>query len=139
MILFVDDERRFMDSYKVELELEGYAVYFQSDVDSALAFMEGSIDTVELIILDIMMPPGNSFQSVETRGGLRTGVRFYERIRDMAPHLPVIIFTNVSDEQLEKRFQTEHNCRFVRKENYLPHELVETVREILTPSHPRNG
>lgn len=139
MILFVDDEGRFMDSYMVELKLEGYAVSFQSDVDSALPFLEESLDDVELLILDIMMPPGRSFQDADTRWGLRTGVLFYERVRELAPHLPVIIFTNVSDEQLEKRFQAEANCRFLRKKDYLPHELVETVEEILPPRHPRNG
>lgn len=138
MILFVDDERRFMDSYRMELELEGHAVSFQNDVDSALLFLEKSFDAVELLILDIMMPQGRSFQNEDTHGGLRTGVFFYERIREMAPHLPVIIFTNVSDEQLEKRFKAEANCRFLRKEDYLPYELVETVREILPPRLSQN-
>lgn len=136
MILFVDDEKRFMHSYMMELELEGHTVSFQNDVDSALSLLEKGLDHLELLILDIMMPPGRNFQGEDTGGGLRTGVFFYERIRVLAPHLPVIIFTNVSDEQLEKRFKAEANCRFLRKEEYLPHELVETVREILPPRRP---
>ena len=133
MILFVDDEGRYMDSYRAELMLAGYDVSFQKDVDWALPFLVEHLDDVELLILDIMMPPGQSFQDAETHGGLRTGVPFYEKIRELAPRLPVIIFTNVSDEQLAKRFRAEANCRFLRKENFLPYELVATVREILPP------
>jgi CheY-like chemotaxis protein len=133
MILFVDDEKRFMDSYSLELELLGYKVSFQKDVDTALAFLKTHPSAVELLILDVMMPPGQSFQHENTNNGLRTGVRFYERIRALSPMLPVIIFTNVSDEQVERRFQAEPNCRFFRKEDYLPFELAEEVKKLTPP------
>jgi CheY-like chemotaxis protein len=133
MILFVDDEKRYMDSHKLELEMEGHTVSFHNDVDSALGFFKENADSIQLIILDIMMPPGQSFQDENTGDGLRTGVRFYERIRGLAPRLPIIIFTNVSDEQLEKKFQGDINCRFLRKEDYLPHDLAEVVSNITPP------
>jgi DNA-binding NtrC family response regulator len=132
MILFVDDERRYMDSYTMELALDGYSVTSEQNVDSALLFLTKNLAAVELLILDIMMPPGQSFKDADTWGGLRTGVPFFKRVRELAPHLPVIIFTNVSDNQLEEKFQAEANCRFLRKEDCLPHELVETVRRILS-------
>jgi CheY-like chemotaxis protein len=130
MILFVDDERRFMNSYKLELEYVGYKVSFKKNVDDALAFLKTHPGAIELLILDIMMPPGHDFQHESTNSGLRTGVRFYERIRALFPTLPVIIFTNVSDEQVEEKFQAESYCRFLRKEDYLPFELAEEVRKI---------
>jgi CheY-like chemotaxis protein len=136
MILFLDDEKRYMDTYKVELEIQGYEVSFKNNVDDAVKFFDAHTNSIQLIILDIMMPPGQSFQGENTSDGLRTGVRFYERIRELAPHLPILIFTNVSDERLAKRFEAEANCRFLRKEDYLPHELVEVVRKILPLRHP---
>lgn len=132
MILFIDDEGRRMDSYVRELELSKYDVSFQYNVDVSLAFFEKNLPQIDLIILDIMMPPGSSFKDVDTNLGLRTGVRFYEKIRQKAPELPVIILTNVSDEQLAERFREEEKCRFLRKEDYLPFELVQQVDEVIS-------
>ncbi|MFQ5603009.1 MAG: response regulator [bacterium] len=131
MILFLDDEKREMDSYAKELELCGYKVVFQKNVDEAWHFFENNVDGIDLLILDIMMPPGSIFKKVDTREGLRTGVHFFERIRKAAPDLPVIILTNVSDYQLLQRFRKEDNCNFFRKEDYLPFELAEEVEKIL--------
>ncbi|MCA9016326.1 MAG: response regulator [Planctomycetaceae bacterium] len=131
MILFVDDETRLMDSYVEELKLSGYEVEFQPNVDKALAFFTKNHANIELMILDIMMPPGASFEGGDNIWGLRTGQYFYEKIRPMAPDLPVIILTNVSDELLAERFQQENNCWFLRKEDFLPFELVQQIRQIL--------
>jgi len=130
MIVLVDDEKREMDSYVRELRLSGYEVSFQRDVDTALRFVEENLDRVDLLILDIMMPAGFCFKDVDTNSGLRTGVFFYERIREKASDLPVVILTNVSDEGVAERFSGENKCWFLRKEDYLPFELVEKVKNI---------
>lgn len=132
MILFVDDERRWAESYVEELELSDHQVSFQMNVDVALQEFERNRPQIELLILDIMMSPGLSFRDIDTDLGLRTGIRFYERIREQAPDLPVIIFTNVSDRTVESRFAEEKNCWFLRKIDYLPHEIAEQVNWILT-------
>lgn len=134
MILFVDDEKRYMNSYVEELKLSGYEVSFQGDVDSALRFFEENLNRINLLILDIMMPPGSSFKEVDTQLGLRTGIHFYERIREKAPNLPVMILTNVSDPRVEERFRKENKCWFLRKEDYFPFELAEEVKKVLTRS-----
>jgi len=134
MILLVDDEKREMDSYAMELELSGYEVSFQKDVDDASRFFKENVDQIDLLILDIMMPPGSSFKDVDTQLGLRTGIRFYEKIRETAPNLPVIIFTNVSDEHVAERFRRESQCSFLRKEDYFPFEFAEEVKKVLARS-----
>lgn len=131
MILFVDDEKREMDSYVKELDFSGYKVSFQNDVDDALMFFEENLNRIDLLILDIMMPPGSSFKNVDTELGLRTGVHFYESIRQKTPDLPVMILTNVSDKRVAERFRREHKCWFFRKEDYFPYEIVEEVKEVL--------
>jgi DNA-binding NtrC family response regulator len=77
MILFVDDEIRGVDSYITELHLSGFDVSFQENVDEALRVLEERIDDVDLVILDIMMPPALTFIDMDTQLGLRTGLRFY--------------------------------------------------------------
>ena len=120
-----------MDSYVKELDLSGYQVVFIADVDAALEFFEENRNLIDLLILDIMMPPGSSFKDEDTQLGLRTEVHFYERIRRVTSDLPIIILTNVSDERVAERFAAENKCWFLRKEDFFPFQLVAEVAKVL--------
>lgn len=137
MILFVDDETREVRDYVNELELSGYDVTFKDNVDEALAIFDRELTEINLIILDLMMPPGTSFERTDTQMGLRTGVSVYKRIREKAPDLWVFILTNVSDEEVAKKFRNEPKCRFLSKEEFLPLQLVEKVKEVLPNPEPQ--
>lgn len=136
MILFVDEEKRIMDSYKLELEIVGYEVVLEHNVDNALQTFQLKLDEISLVILDIMMPPGNLGVN-ETNGGLRTGIRLYQEMRGKSRGHPIVIFTNVSDEEVEKQFRDEANCWFFRKDKYLPFELAEEVKKIIPLPSPQ--
>lgn len=133
MILFIDDEVRYTGSYLEELELElpDYDVVFHSEADSGLLFFQENADKVELLILDIMMPPGKSFEGLDTMLGLRTGLRLYERVRETRPELPVIISTNVADPEVRDYFSKERKCSFLSKSRYDSAEFVEEVKKAL--------
>ncbi len=129
MILFVDDEKRRMESYVKELKLSGYEVEIKSDVDSALDFFNKNYKQIELLILDIMMPAGNAFENVDTKYGLRTGIIFYEGIRNRNSTLPIIIFTNVSDEAVEKKINLDKKSLFLQKEDFLPFQFIDEIKD----------
>jgi DNA-binding NarL/FixJ family response regulator len=133
MILFIDDEARYTDGYREELELElpDYDVVFHSEADSGLLFFQEHANKVELLILDIMMPPSKSFEGLDTMLGLRTGLRLYEKVREARPELPVIISTNVVDPEVTDYFSKERKCIFLRKDYYFPAEFVEVVKKVL--------
>jgi len=131
MILFVDDEPREMSSYVEELRFSGYEVAYESDVDSALKFFAANLDNLDLVILDIMMPPGEALKNRDTEFGLRTGIYMYREFRVQSPDLPVIILTNVSDVQVARFFHQEAKCIFLPKEDVLPYELAEQVAAVL--------
>lgn len=131
MILFVDDERRVMDSYSLELALCGYDVRFETKVDVAINFFEAHLNQIDLLVLDIMMPTGESFKNSNTTGGLRTGLPFYKRVRQRTPQLPVVILTNVTDEGIEEFFKKEKHCWFLRKVDFLPFEFAKEVNNII--------
>ena len=133
MILFIDDESRHMGSYRDELKLSGCEVVFESDTDGAWEFFEKNTHRIELIILDIMMPPGKSFEDADTEEGRRTGVHFYHRVRERAPELPVIILTNVADDDLMDSFRDDENCWYFEKMRYMPFEIAREVKRILAP------
>jgi CheY-like chemotaxis protein len=140
MILFVDDEARDMSSYVDDLNLSGFEVSFQTSIDPALRVFQDNSDQIELLILDIMLPHGEAFDSVETEQGMRTGIRFYEEVRRIAPDLPVIVFTNVSDPLVADRLKKEEGCRFLRKEDIFPYELTHEVQMVLRkPKESQKG
>lgn len=134
IILFIDDENRGMESYYQELRLEfknQYEIKFINDIDKANQFLEQNPKNIQLIILDVMMPLGEIFKSIDADDGLKTGIRFYEKIRQDFPQLLIIMFTNYFNEELETKINADQNSLFLHKEDYLPFELTDEIKEIL--------
>jgi CheY-like chemotaxis protein len=131
-ILFIDDEKRRMDSFAMELQLSDNEVIFCHDVDTAWNYFVKNCEQIQLIILDIMMPYGNLFKedSDSTEEGLRTGNLLYQKIRESTPDLPVVIFTNVSDDEVAEIFRTEKNCLYLQKKDYYPNEFVREIGKL---------
>jgi CheY-like chemotaxis protein len=129
MILFVDDEKRRMNSYILELELSAYIVKFEKNIDCAIEFFENNREDINLVILDMMMPTGTTFNNKQTGNGMRTGLCFYKLIRQYKPNLPIIIFTNVSGNDLSN--DVNNNSLVFQKDVLFPFELVRQVKKIL--------
>jgi DNA-binding response OmpR family regulator len=127
----VDDEKHYTSTYCEDLQLEGVDVRFVNDVDTALQILETELHTINLVILDLMMPPMKAFEGVDTQHGLRTGVRFYEALRARAPELPVMILTNVNDGKVEDFFRSDKKCWYDRKQDWLPAAYTEHVKRVL--------
>jgi CheY-like chemotaxis protein len=135
MILFIDDETRLMDSHRQNLEfkLEDYQKKLQyfSDVDKAMDYFVAHKDELELVILDIMMPPGDSFDK-DSNHGLITGYLIYKTFRKASPDLPVLFYTNYADEALANKSLEDKHLKYLSKANYpLLDDLWTEVRKAL--------
>ena len=131
-VLFIDDERRRMDAFAMELELTGKTIRFCTEAKKGWDVFVKNRTKINLIILDIMMAPGELFVDTgSVEDGLRTGIVLFEKIREQEPDIPVIIFTNASDRDVRERFRNEKNCLFVQKKGYLPHEFVHLISRFL--------
>lgn len=133
MILFVDNEKKVMSNYALELIFMGYEVDFETNVDEAASFFMENLESIKLLVLDIMMLPGDIFKNADTAGGLRTGINFYQLVRKQSVDLPVFIFTSVTDDQVAKWFRKEPKCWFGEKKDYLPHEFADEVKKVTPP------
>jgi CheY-like chemotaxis protein len=84
-ILWVDDEIEMLDAHIAFLEGKGYSVTACSSGDDAVDLISG--DEFDLVLLDEMMPG---------KDGLETLVE----IKDIRPHLPVVMVTKSEEETL---------------------------------------
>lgn len=137
MILFVEDEPFYTESFREEFEDQGYKIELKRSVEEAWVFLEQNGAGVEFLLLDVMMRDPGLAGSAGSKDFMRTGVRFFERVRARFPTLPIGVFTNVSDENVEKFFAEQAYCWFLPKTDYLPDELVERVKELLAQSAAR--
>jgi CheY-like chemotaxis protein len=129
MILFVDDDNRYIKSYIEELRYCGYEVIHQNNVDKAIGFVFDKIEDIDLLLLDIMMPPGELFENQDTFYGLRTGLFFLKEVKELSFNhvFPIVIFTNVPANNLPN----ETRELVLQKEEYSPSDLVKIIQNIL--------
>jgi CheY-like chemotaxis protein len=132
-ILFVDDEPRKIDSFISELRSTGYEVVVKKDVDSAFEYLLKNHSEVKLLILDIIMLSGIVTQNMDTEDGVKTGLRFLEKVREkFDTSTPVLIFTNTHvNDNIAKEIYEDPKVNILYKEDYLPFELAEKVQDIL--------
>jgi len=83
-LLVIDDDPFFAQRATDLLSARGkYHVQQAHTVDAALDIIkENSFD---LIIMDVSLPPGKRFDTIETAGGHKTGVVLSREIRNLLP------------------------------------------------------
>ncbi len=103
-VVLIDDEPYAMKYYTMGLELEGFEVVELATADKAYEFFEEPHPEVRVVVLDIMMPPGEHLADEDHQQGLRTGIFIYSRILEQEAllairhrPLPVAVLTNVSN------------------------------------------
>jgi CheY-like chemotaxis protein len=129
MILFVDDEERRIESYVEELRALGLIVEYVSNADAAWDYFHVNHCDMDMVILDVMMPAGEQSENFDTDSGLRTGSRLYSRIRQIAPDLPVVFLSNMSED--EAGLPHDSARYYIAKRRCLPHEFADAVMRLL--------
>ncbi len=141
MILFIDDELMFNESYKEALEEAGFSVYFEQDVQKAVQFFRDKMEQIKLVILDIMMPLPEeltiSIDKSKTQNGMRTGEEVLSLLNETekGKSITKIILTNVSDQEfLTKYSSSDEVAGIYRKRETLPSELVTLAKTLINLS-----
>lgn len=93
-VLFIDDDVGLLETHFEYLEeVGGHRVIQAADAARALELLERQASTIDVIVLDIMMPPAGLCEPEEANLGLTTGVVLLGRIRSKLPNVPVVVFT----------------------------------------------
>lgn len=105
-VLFVDDDMRRMSSFVDMLEWEGYTVLGANSVDKARRLFRNLGKVIDLVVLDIMMPPGEGDDPETVDHGRSTGLEFLKEVRKELKKLPVIVLS----------IRHDHECKNAAEE-----------------------
>jgi DNA-binding NarL/FixJ family response regulator len=132
-VLLIDDDRLAVPFYKEALESAGIRVEQCLHADSAIRCAQTEKDRISVIILDIMIPPGERYRNIDTADGLKTGVFLYTDLRQMCPGTPIVVLTNVTDSETLNELR-KLGADVKRKADVLPSTLRQIVRTLITQS-----
>ncbi|MGH7492149.1 MAG: response regulator transcription factor [bacterium] len=129
-ILFVDDEDWSVKPYFEKLQDQDCEVDLALDGDEALARLQQQ--SYDLVVLDIMLPPGEKMgQNVEPR---KAGEVLLRRLRaaelpgqKTAANVPVMVLTAVTDQKLSDKIQELNVAEIFQK----PASFAEVTDRIL--------
>ena len=131
LILLIDEDVEPMKYYVAALRTK-FTVVQVSDPDEAVDYLaDASKPKPDLIILDIMLPPGKRYlRRADTERGLRTGILLYQDLHALYPCLPILVLTNLASGKAEM-VRTAQSVPAYEKIELAPFELVEAVEELL--------
>ncbi len=112
-VLVVDDELRLVDVLRMNLEVEGYRVLEAHDGLEALDRLKA--DLPDLVVLDVMMPELDGFQTLK-------------RIREVS-NVPVIMLT-VRDEESDRIRGLEIGADDYLTKPFSPRELQTRIKAL---------
>ncbi len=122
VILIAEDEADISEMYFVALTGKGFTVLQAKNGKEALEWLEKKGTVIDLMLLDIVMPVMDGFETLEK-------IKKDERFR----HIPIIISTNLDNaDDKSEALGLGANEYFV-KSHHTPMELVEIIHKIIAP------
>jgi DNA-binding response OmpR family regulator len=128
-VLVVDDDYTVAHHYEKALSLREFRVLICSNVDNAIEYIEN--DHFDVIILDIMMSPGTRYKDRDKHPGHRTGLYVYNDIRTTDPNIPILVLTNVTNQDTLQKFDPNPCLEIRQKMEMPPRALVNLVEEMI--------
>lgn len=92
-VLIVEDEPAVRHVTRLLLQRAGYTVLESTNGREAVAVLEGHHDSIDVLLLDVMMP-------------VMTGSEAFPRLREVRPDLPIIFFTGYGEREVAEHLAT---------------------------------
>ncbi|MCW1930563.1 MAG: response regulator [Candidatus Kerfeldbacteria bacterium] len=115
-LLIVEDEKPIAKALQLKLSHSGFDVELAMNGEEALQCIEKN--TFDLILLDLIMPKMNGFD-------------FLEELKKRKNSVPVIVSSNLSQEEDMKRVKTLGAVDYYVKSNVTIAQVVEKVNRYL--------
>lgn len=118
-ILIIEDEKPLAHALELKLSHEGFTIVATGSGEEALTFLEQ--DHFDLVLTDLIIPGVDGFKVLET-------------IQEKKMKIPVIVMTNLNQEEDRKRASDLGATSFFVKSNSPISLIVETVKKVITAS-----
>jgi len=118
IVFVVEDDSFLVQAYQIKFEKEGMEVWVATDGEEALDFLKK--EPPDVILLDIMLPKVSGFSVLEA-------IRKDERWKGV----PVIILSNLGQQQDIERGKALGVVEYIVKANAKINEVVEKVKKLL--------
>jgi CheY-like chemotaxis protein len=127
-ILYVEDEQWMMGGIVDSLSVD-YNVVRARNGDQALALLESGEHKIDLIVLDIMMPPGKRIKNAHR--GRTAGVEFARIVlQEQKRATPIVCYTVVNDRTVHRELE-QIGVKDIVPKRELPSELERVIRKYL--------
>lgn len=117
-VLIIEDDNFLSDLYKIHFEKDGYKVTQAYDGFDGLSKI--SIETPSVVVLDLIMP---ELSGIEVLERLKKDPKF--------GNIPVVVLSNVRDEEKIKRALTLGAVGYIIKPTLTPKQVVEEVSKYI--------
>ena len=118
-VFIVEDDEFLQGLEATKLKKEGYDILTALNGTEAFKVIDGK-EKIDLILLDLMLPEIDGFAVLKK---VREGTRI--------PKVPVIVFSNLSEEKDIERAKKLGISEFLIKSNFNLDELTQKVRELI--------
>ncbi len=118
-ILIIEDEKPLAHALQLKLSHEGFAIVATGSGEEALTFLAN--DHFDLVLTDLIIPGVDGFKVLET-------------IQEKKMKIPVIVMTNLNQEEDRKRASDLGASEFFVKSNSPISLIVETVKKVMAAS-----
>jgi DNA-binding response OmpR family regulator len=118
-ILIIEDDNFLQGLEATKLKKEGYDILTASNGSEAFKFIDNK-EKIDLILLDLLLPEVDGFMILEK---IRENKEFLT--------IPVIVFSNLSEEKDIKRASKLGISEFMVKSNFTLDELAKKVKELI--------
>jgi DNA-binding response OmpR family regulator len=113
-ILIIEDEKPLSHALELKLTHEGYEVVATASGQEGLDFL--AKDTFDLILTDLIIPGVDGFKILET-------------VQDKKMKVPVMVMTNLNQEEDKVRVKELGATEFFVKSNSPLSEIVENIKK----------
>ncbi len=131
MIVFIDDEPRFVEPYVDSAESRGLPTRVLSSVAEVQAYLLESPDPPKCIVLDVMFPSDPGLPGSLTDRGMTTGMPLFASLRARFPSVHIVVLTSSSSLAVKDFFRHQDRCSLFYKTEVLPDQFGSVLEGIV--------
>lgn len=136
IVMLIDDDQEAMKYYILAIKQEGFELVHIKNPDETISyFNKPTHEKPDIVILDIMLPPGEVFANYpDVDEGLRSGILLYRRIKDQCENIPFVVLTNLRNPQtISDLKDLSSDILIFHKDETTPFDLTDHIKGVISP------